>query len=183
MTSSETRGFTPKATGKTVAANVKRLRMEHNLNIPELGRKLEKNGHPLTATSITRLEAGRRRIDVDDLMALAVALGVSPVTLLLPPTNASTDHVDVTGIGPGPAGVLWQWALADEEIRAYEDSDAFLRASLPAWLLHQRQLAAMQREVEREKTEQIQLLLLQRLSGETDRILSEELRGGTDGND
>lgn len=168
MTSSETRGFTPKATGKTVAANVQRLRVAHNLNIPELGRRLEGVGHPMTATSITRLEAGRRRIDVDDVMALSIVLGVTPVALLLPTSTADTDRAEITGAGEVGASVLWGWALGENALRMFDDRDAFLRRSLPVWLLRQREKSARNREIEREKNEQIQSLLAQRLSGKTD---------------
>ncbi|MFE0578127.1 helix-turn-helix domain-containing protein [Streptomyces sp. NPDC058874] len=41
-------------------------------------------GHPMTVTTISRIERRRRRCDVDDLVAIAAALGVSPLVLLQP---------------------------------------------------------------------------------------------------
>lgn len=56
----------------------------------ELSRRLSKLGRPILPSGITKIEQGQRRIDVDDLMALAVALEVTPTRLLLgppPPIN------------------------------------------------------------------------------------------------
>jgi len=41
-------------------------------------------GRPLGHSAVDQIEKGTRRVDVDDLMALAAALGVSPITLLMP---------------------------------------------------------------------------------------------------
>jgi hypothetical protein len=48
------------------------------------------------------LEAGKRRVTPDDLTALAVALGVSPITLVMPEMPGADDPVamvEVTGVG------------------------------------------------------------------------------------
>lgn len=46
--------------------------------------RLEESGRRLGPTTIYKVEQGTRQIDVDDLLALAVALEVSPVDLLVP---------------------------------------------------------------------------------------------------
>jgi transcriptional regulator with XRE-family HTH domain len=38
----------------------------------------------MTASTVTKIETQDRRVTVDELVALAAALGVSPVTLMLP---------------------------------------------------------------------------------------------------
>jgi hypothetical protein len=48
-------------------------------------------------------------VDVDDLVAIAVALGVSPSTLLLPDV-ANDSEVKVTGAGTVTAKAAWDWA-------------------------------------------------------------------------
>lgn len=97
-------------TGTTVAANVKRLREDQNLTYAELSRRLEAIGRPIPVLGLSRVENGTRRVDVDDLMALAVVLGVSPSALLMP--GAGDRNVDATGISePVPAQRLWNWAL------------------------------------------------------------------------
>lgn len=71
-------------TGKTVAANVRRLREARGLSTYDLSRALAEAGRPIAPSAIAKVERAERRVDVGDLMALAVVLGVSPVTLLLP---------------------------------------------------------------------------------------------------
>ncbi|EHM29101.1 hypothetical protein SPW_2559 [Streptomyces sp. W007] len=39
-------------------------------------------GRPMTITMLSRIECRQRRCDVDDLVAIAAALDVSPLTLL-----------------------------------------------------------------------------------------------------
>lgn len=59
----------------------------------ELSARLTKLGRPILPSGITKIEQGKRRVDVDDLVALAVALKVTPTRLLLgpPPTDGPDD--------------------------------------------------------------------------------------------
>jgi transcriptional regulator with XRE-family HTH domain len=50
----------------------------------------------LTRTSITHIESGRQRIQIDTLYAIAEALKVEPITLL-PPSNAEGSVCQVCG--------------------------------------------------------------------------------------
>lgn len=95
-------------TGDTVRENVLRYRTRLNLGYADLARRLEALGRPIPVLGLSRIERGERRIDVDDLMALAVALGVSPTSLLLPDTAGADDTVTATGI-EGPATDLLGW--------------------------------------------------------------------------
>lgn len=95
-------------TGDTVRENVLRYRTLMNLGYADLARRLEALGRPIPVLGLSRIERGERRVDVDDLMALAVALGVSPTSLLLPDTGDSDDPVAATGID-GTAGDLLGW--------------------------------------------------------------------------
>jgi transcriptional regulator with XRE-family HTH domain len=101
------------ATAETVSANVKRLRTEQNLGLRGLSNKLGEVGRPLGHSAVDQIEKGRRRVDVDDLMALATALGVSPITLLMPDMPGAADQmamVAVTGVKHRvPAQDLWHW--------------------------------------------------------------------------
>ncbi|MFF9494242.1 helix-turn-helix domain-containing protein [Streptomyces flaveolus] len=111
------------STGRTVAANVKRLREAQRLTLRALSARLKEMGRPLSADALNKIENGAsdeprqvRRVDVDDLVALAVALGVHPTALLLPPTARISGSggepvtVPVTGAGDVPARVAWEWA-------------------------------------------------------------------------
>jgi len=111
------------STGRTVAANVKRLREEQRLTLRSLSARLKEMGRPLSADALNKIENGAseeprqiRRVDVDDLVALSVALGVHPAALLLPPTarisgsSGAPTTVPVTGAGEVPARAAWEWA-------------------------------------------------------------------------
>ncbi len=68
--------------GRRVGDNVKRLRLAHELSLRDLSAKLAGCGRPILASGLMKIEHGQRRVDVDDLAALAEALGVLPGRLL-----------------------------------------------------------------------------------------------------
>ncbi len=82
----------------------------------DLAEALASNAHPIPISSIGRIENGDRRIEVDDLMALAVALGVTPVALLLPQTRSPKDAVALTGWGSVEAGWAWGFVLGTRDL-------------------------------------------------------------------
>lgn len=109
--------------GATVAANVERLMEEQNLNSNSLARKIADidqptetaDGEPvrtskLSALAIRRIVAGERKVDVDDLVLLAYALGVAPVTLMQPHARTSDQQV-LTPVGQAPAIGVWEWMI------------------------------------------------------------------------
>ncbi|MEU8524839.1 helix-turn-helix transcriptional regulator [Streptomyces sp. NPDC048629] len=104
-------------TGKTVAANVARLRERRGLTTRQLSARLQQAGRPIPASGITRVEKGERVVSSDDLVALAVAFGVSPAALLLPLTDSPSDVVEVTGAGDVAADVAWRWGKGERPIR------------------------------------------------------------------
>jgi transcriptional regulator with XRE-family HTH domain len=67
-----------------VTENVKRLRAARRLSLAELSEEMTRAGRPMLASGLHRLEQGKRRVDCDDLVGLAIALDVSPITLLMP---------------------------------------------------------------------------------------------------
>jgi hypothetical protein len=77
--------------GLAVATNVRRFRGD--TSYAELSRRLEEVGRPIPPLGLRHLEAGNRRVDVDDLFALGMALDVAPLALLLPePGGRYTAH-------------------------------------------------------------------------------------------
>jgi len=97
-------------TGITVTHRVAQLRGD--MSYAELSRRLEKLGRPIPPLGLRRIEGGARRVDVDDLMALAAALGVSPVTLLMPDAANRDDMVEATAVGELRAENLFYWAMS-----------------------------------------------------------------------
>lgn len=74
-------------TGRHVAENLLRLRKVRGFSTRQLSARLTELGRTIPASGLTRMELGSRRIDVDDLVALAAALDVEPAQLLLPPSE------------------------------------------------------------------------------------------------
>lgn len=74
--------MTKGSTSALVAANIKHMRQLRDWSLQSFAAKVTRAGWPLTHDAMWRIETGRRRIDVDDLVAIASALGVPPETLL-----------------------------------------------------------------------------------------------------
>ena len=117
-------------------ANVKRLREHQNLGYIQLSRELDEVGRSIPDLGLRRIEAGDRRVDVDDLMALAVALGVSPATLLMPAVHSvgPQDHVESTAVTfPILARQLWGWLTARRPL-GRQNLFSFAEQSWPGWV-------------------------------------------------
>lgn len=93
-------------TGEMVAYNVRRFRQRQRLTVAELAGRTDGR---FTTLTLGRAENLQRKIDVDDLMALAVALGVTPNALLLPPTRSPNHEVEMTGASTS-CWAAWTWA-------------------------------------------------------------------------
>lgn len=93
--------------GHAVRENLARLRADQGLTLRALADLLGPTGRPLSHNAISEIERGARRVDVDDLVALALALQVSPLALLLPQGNS-----EVSPDGAAyPRERIWNWAL------------------------------------------------------------------------
>ncbi len=103
---------TPRAIGPTaerVARNVQQLRQDERLSLQALSDRLTELGQPISLGQLSKLERGDRRVDVDDLVALAAALGVSPSRLLLTAT-AGPEDIDLTPDLRCSTDEAWRWA-------------------------------------------------------------------------
>jgi transcriptional regulator with XRE-family HTH domain len=130
----------PPETGPTsdsVAENLKRLRNEQRLNYTEVSELLFSRAHwDIAPTAIRRIEEGVRRVSVDDLVALAVALGVSPATLLMPHHVSPGARAKATGTGTQNAVNIWNWLTARNALKgeaAQKELLEFWMRSWPAW--------------------------------------------------
>jgi transcriptional regulator with XRE-family HTH domain len=87
----------------------------------------------VSPVGIRRIEDGERRVSLDDLFSLSVALGVSPTTLLIPNADDGDEQVAATGITEKlDAERLWNWVRGDEPIDPAEHTQIPL-AALPEW--------------------------------------------------
>ena len=117
-------------TAAQVAANVERIRKARQLHQKDLSVRLGEIGRPMLPTVISKIERGERRVDVDDLVALAIALNVSPAALLLPP-EWDDSWVKLTPDHEVRAKVAWQWIegrapaskFGEDDVAAVEDDD------------------------------------------------------------
>lgn len=137
--------------GERVAASVKQLRESQGLTYKQLSERLEDLGRPIPVLGLSRLERGDRRVDVDDLIALAIALDVTPNRLLMPPADVehAADGYQLTAAVEGTSPALWAWAsgevpLGTPPARATDGRQsrsgevAFSRKNLPHhWLVQQ----------------------------------------------
>lgn len=78
--------------GQQVATAVAELRRRRGWDQKRLAELVTEAGRPMSASIVGKIECGARRVDVDDLVALAFALEVSPARLLL---SANRDPEDV----------------------------------------------------------------------------------------
>jgi len=126
--------------GKAVAANVKRLIEDQNLTYVDLSARLTQLGRSIPTLGLRKIVAETRRVDADDLVALAAALGVSPVTLLMP--QAAADAPLTVANTEFLAATLWEWLIAEWPFPKSDGLMAFLSKALPPW-----KLAAVERRI------------------------------------
>ncbi|PRY35353.1 hypothetical protein [Umezawaea tangerina] len=75
---------TPGPVGTVLADNVRRIREGQRLTYVALAALLAEVGRPIPVLGLRRIERRERRVDADELLALAVVLRVAPVDLLIP---------------------------------------------------------------------------------------------------
>ncbi|MEU9379709.1 helix-turn-helix transcriptional regulator [Streptomyces sp. NPDC048279] len=83
------------------------LRLMRGLTQHQLAARCTALGRPMADTALSRTERARRRCDIDDLGALATALGAPPAALLLPwPTHALVSHAPAQTLTPFQEALL-----------------------------------------------------------------------------
>ncbi len=100
-------------TGQRVAKNVEQLR--DGVSQARLAQLVEDAGRPMTPQIIGKIERLERRIDVDDLVTLAIALDTTPNRLLLP-RAADSGTVELTPAVSVSALDAWKWATGEEPL-------------------------------------------------------------------
>lgn len=124
-------------TGIAVADNVERLIRSTGLNHTQLSARLALIGRDIPPLAVGRIIKKERRVDADDLVALAIALGVTPITLLMPATGADDEdaQVTLTGVGkPISAVSAWNW-LSGQAPEWFSGSvTQYVSLAWPRWL-------------------------------------------------
>lgn len=120
----------PQATGRRVAENLKEIRGGRGLSYAELARRLKGLGHPILDTGLMKIEKGERRVDVDDLVALALALGVNVSALILPRfIPDSAEDIELTPNFRTNPWIAWNWA--DGRVALAGSLEEFIRRGRP----------------------------------------------------
>ncbi|WP_109750563.1 helix-turn-helix domain-containing protein [Mycolicibacterium fallax] len=119
---------------QAVAENLRRLRHQRRLSVRALSsrtygflRPRQLDGPPpmdepfgIPPNGISEIENGLRRVDVDDLIALAVALDVSPAVLLMPnpelPDENGEGVVYLDPADPLDTKHVWNWLTARDSL-------------------------------------------------------------------
>lgn len=120
-------------TAAAVAFAVRQHRDRMGWGYARLSRELTKVGRDIPPLGLGRIESGTRRVDVDDLTALAVVFGVSPVSLLMPasPNDHPDGYVALTGTAVIPANRAWGWLTGSYPLNGSVLS--FYNHALPPW--------------------------------------------------
>lgn len=100
-------------TGERTQEVIASLRSRRGLSFRELSDRLTELGRPVPTLGLARIEKGERRVDVDDLVALALALEASPNTLMLPPDADPGQDVALTSELSVDAWRAWRWARGE----------------------------------------------------------------------
>src|SRR4051794_3415702 len=99
-----------------VARNVQQLRKRRGLTVRDLSARLGELGHPVLPSVVSKIELGQRRVPVEDLLALAAALDVSPNRLLLTETARPDRPVTVTEKIARSEADVWRWAAGEQPL-------------------------------------------------------------------
>lgn len=129
--------------GRRVAERLKAIRSgdenSPGLSLRALEKTLKEIGHPISNDGLSKIETGKRKVDVDDLVALAVALDVSPLTLLLPVDIGKDGAVPLTEKRSVDAETAWEWMRVNKPLETPPGDDGEAQwkqqlRNLPAWL-------------------------------------------------
>lgn len=114
---------------------VERVRRAQKLSRAELSRRLTEVGCPIPELGLSRIGAGQRRVDITELLALAVVLGVHPVDLLVPAHVPSDREFAVTSRVTSTVGQAREWIAGAGLLVAPADEAELADAlrTLPPW--------------------------------------------------
>lgn len=115
-------------TGEHVTHAVRKFREARGLSYAELSRRLGELGRDIPSLGLRRIEVGERRVDADDLVALAIALDVTPLALLFPSPDEGDAQLVAKG-DPMPWQHIWVWGTGQGVLSG--DPVVFLRDCNP----------------------------------------------------
>lgn len=102
-----------------IGERLRQLRMKHGWQQQELAEELDGIGWPMDRTAVAKIETGARNVSVEDLLALAAALGVEPSALLLPRDDYA--DISVTPVLNAPAWRVRAWMHGYQPVTNWDD--------------------------------------------------------------
>lgn len=135
METERLRGNPAGITHEHVAANLRAARQAIGMDVRTAARLVTEAGRKLAPSGISKIENGDRRVDVDDLTALAYVFRTTPAALLTPPDDAVTltgvpEHFLAEEIQAWVAGSV---KLTTEDLVRYWKEQRFLAISSGHW--------------------------------------------------
>lgn len=141
------RAIEPGPAGERVAANLAAIRSNRGINQAELADRVTLLGRPMSGPVVSKTEKLDRRVDVDDLVAFAVALNTTPNRLLLT-ADADGSEIDLTPNATVWTSQAWMWAtgklplslwkqpvpwepVSESSEQAEEEAKEFMRENAP----------------------------------------------------
>ncbi|QQM42827.1 helix-turn-helix domain-containing protein [Streptomyces liliifuscus] len=101
---------------EVVRARVKELRGRKGWSGADLGKELSALGVPWNRSVVANFESGRRpAVSVQELLALALVLDVSPNSLLVP-LYSEPYQVTPEGTEPQNSGDVWMWMRGQQPL-------------------------------------------------------------------
>ncbi len=120
-------------TAERVAHNVRAIRHRLGLDLADVSARLAGVGWPIALAQLSKLERGERRVDVDDLTALALVLDATPARLLLA-AEADDEPLDLTPATTATRREAWQWLAGEAPLpKPREQGEPLDLDRLGAW--------------------------------------------------
>ena len=101
-------------TGVRVAGRLRQLRLQRELTLAQLAERLDGLGNPISLSGLSKIEKHQRRVDVDDLVSLALALDVSPNLILLRDSASQSDEIQLAPTVAMSEARAWDWGTCDD---------------------------------------------------------------------
>lgn len=130
-----------------VAQSVRQVREQKRLRYTEIADRIAEIGRPIPELGLSRVEKGERRVDLDDLVALARALGVPPVWLIFP--VGSTEFVELLPGKLVPVDDALSWFIGEGPLPEADESG--WEADAAPMLLRQRHRQVIERYASAER--------------------------------
>lgn len=128
---------TPIAASEWVRTNLPALRTLAGLSQRQFAQRLTEFGHPVTHSTVAKIERGEQAPKVDDVIAFAAVLDVSPLRLMLPSSRGDERRLALSNSTSIAGSDAWMWAeqdtpwwYSDDEAWQQRDASAYRQWSM-----------------------------------------------------